>query len=225
MLLLPLINQLNMYKYILFIGLLALCSCAGTSLKKRISDPNFRYEFYTTEEKVSARPEREYFWFKGGLIHNSEYGAAGELLHTDYVKYYHSNQLAEAGKYKIGLKQGYWKTWFDTGVLQSKTYWSKGQKDGSYYGYDQTGHLIEAGRYKNNKKHGRWINHVSKDTIKYRRGEVVIKKLKEKTPKKEKRQKEKKNKKQNTEVGKKKTLLGRIFSKIGGWFKKKNPGK
>ncbi|MNK23703.1 hypothetical protein D3C87_420010 [compost metagenome] len=167
-----------MRKYFLLIGVFALFSFAGISLKKRISDERFRYEFYTTDASVFPEPEREYFWFKGGAIHNTEFGIGGEVLHKEYLKFYHSNQLAEAGKYNKGLKTGLWKTWFPNGGMHSKAYWSDGQKDGSFFSYDETGFLVEQGKYKNNKKHGRWINFISKDTLKYKDGKVVIKKIK-----------------------------------------------
>lgn len=171
-----------MRKFFLLISVFAFFSFTATSLKKRISDRNFRYEFYTTDKSVNLKQDREYYWFKGGLIHNSEYGMAGELLHDEYLKLYHSNQLAEAGTYKYGLKEGYWKTWYETGALQSKTYWDEGQKDGSYYSYDPTGFLTEEGHYKNNRKHGRWINYISTDTMQYRKGQLVHKKVKDTTP-------------------------------------------
>ncbi|MCO6147924.1 toxin-antitoxin system YwqK family antitoxin [Flavobacterium sp. NRK1] len=166
------------FKICLLLSVFFLFSFSETSLKKRISDADFRYEFYTTDKTLSPKPERQYYWFKGGAIHNSEYGLAGELLHKDFFKFYHSNQLAETGKYNNGLKEGYWKTWFKNGVLQSNTYWDSGQKDGRYYAYDETGFLIEQGKYKNNKKHGRWVNYISKDTLKYRDGKIVVKKIK-----------------------------------------------
>jgi len=169
-----------MHKCLLFFSVFFLFSFSETSLKKRISDADFRYEFYTTNKAINPERDRQYFWFKGGAIHNSEYGMAGELLHSQFQKFYHSNQLAEAGKYNNGLKEGNWKSWFKNGVLQSNVYWSEGQKDGSYYAYDETGFLIEFGKFKNNKKHGRWINYISKDTLKYREGKVVLKKIKEK---------------------------------------------
>lgn len=242
-----------MRKYFLLIVLFMLFGFGGTSLKKRISDANWRYEFYTTDKVVTPKSEREYYWFKGGLIHKSEYGTGGELLHKDFYKYYHSNQLAETGQYKCGLKEGYWKTWFENGALQSEVYWSSGQRDGSYYMYDQTGFLVEKGRFKNNKKHGRWINYISKDTLKYRRGELVIKKVKVKDTLSDKpgffkrlfgSKKEKQGKENQPEVKKskpadrndnntqaagegqpKKTFFGRLFSKIGGWFSDKNKQK
>ena len=168
-----------MRKFFLFFSVLLFFSFTGTSLKKRISDKLYRYEFFTTDATVIAKSAREYFWFKGGVIHNSEYGTAGELLHDNFVKFYHSNQLAEAGKFNRGLKTGYWKKWYEDGTLQSKVYWDEGQMDGSFYVYGLKGNLIEEGSFKNNKKHGRWINYVNKDTIRYKHGLQVIKKVKD----------------------------------------------
>ncbi|MEL1244925.1 hypothetical protein AAEO56_11675 [Flavobacterium sp. DGU11] len=167
-----------MRKFFLFFAVAILFSFSDTSLKKRISDQQFRYEFYTTDKEVFAEPDRYYFWFRGGAIHSSENGIGGELLHSDFLKFYLSNQLAESGKFKNGLKEGYWKTWFPNGVLHSKTYWSDGQMDGSYYGYDETGFMVEEGKFKNHRKHGRWINYISKDTLKYKDGKVVVPKVK-----------------------------------------------
>jgi len=137
-----------MRKFFLLLMVFTLFSFSDTSLKKRISDAQYRYEFYTTNKVVSAQQGRSYYWFKGGAIHNSEYGMAGELLHDSFLKFYHTNQLAEAGTYKNGLKEGYWKNWFDNGTLQSQTYWNKGQKDGKHMAYDKTGFLTEAGSIK-----------------------------------------------------------------------------
>jgi hypothetical protein len=192
MLFCPINYPTKMRRYFLLFSALIFLSFADVSPKKRISDEHYRYEFYTTNKVISPDEGREYFWFKGGLIHNSEYGVGGELLHNDFFKYYHSNQLAEAGKFKKGLKEGYWKTWFENGTLQSKVYWDNGQKDGTYYGYDQTGFLTETGKYKNNLKEGRWINYISKDTLKYRDGKVVVKKEKVKKTKDTLQQKENK---------------------------------
>lgn len=171
-----------MRKFTLLIAVLLLCSFSDTSLKKRISDIEFRYEFYTTTKNVNPKKGRDYYWFKGGTIHSSEYGSAGELLHDDFKKYYHSNQLAENGKFDDGLKDGTWKNWYENGTLKSETYWNNGFKDGDYYLYDPAGVIVEKGSYRNNLKNGRWINYITKDTLKYHNGSVVL--LKEKKSKK-----------------------------------------
>ena len=125
-----------MRRLLWLVAVLFLCSFSDTSLIKRISDAQFRYEFYTTTKKVSPKSGRSYHWFKGGTIHNSEYGTAGELLTDNFSKFYHSNQLAESGTFKNGLKVGLWKTWHENGTLHTEAEWSGGTKDGSFAQYD-----------------------------------------------------------------------------------------
>jgi hypothetical protein len=63
--------------------------------KKKITDVNFRYEFYTTQKDATPKQGIIYSWFKGGAIHTTENGASGELLHSSFEKFYLDNQLAE----------------------------------------------------------------------------------------------------------------------------------
>lgn len=147
-------------------------------LVKRTSDNNFRYEFYTTDKKVTARKNKTYFWFKGGAVHYAESGIGGLLLDGKFTKMFHSNQLAEQGYFENGLKKGTWKTWYSNGTIETTQYWSGGLRVGSYYRYSQAGEVLEAGNYRNNKRHGKWIDHVKKDTVEFRRGNVFVKKQK-----------------------------------------------
>lgn len=140
---------------------------------KRISDLNFRYEFYTTEKKVNPKENKTYYWFKGGLIHNSQAGIAGDLLDDTFVKMYHSNQLAEKGKFKKGLKTGIWKSWHPNGRIQTTQHWRNGMKIGLFYHYDENGTIAEKGYYRRDKKQGNWIDYVKKDTLTYRNGALV----------------------------------------------------
>ena len=177
---------------------------------KRVSDKDYRYEFYTTLKSGSVKNTKEYYWFKGGLIHSSQGGVAGQLLHDDFKKFYHSNQLAEQGKLKKGLKVGLWKTWFQNGTLETTQEFSNGFLSGNFQKFDVNGNLIEKGKFKKGKKHGKWINYISKDTIQFKRGEIFVPKpkltkeekilakeakLKEKEALKLKKQKEKELKK------------------------------
>jgi hypothetical protein len=145
---------------------------------KRVSDANYRYEFYTTSKTVKPRDNRVYYWFKGGLIHNTQSGMVGELLNDTFVKMYHSNQLAEQGVFKNGLKIGLWKTWHPNGALETTQKWSNGLQTGKFYLYDENKLLIEKGDFRKGKKHGVWINYLIKDTIIYKAGAVFIKKVK-----------------------------------------------
>lgn len=142
---------------------------------KRISDANFRYEFYVTEKIVTPQKKRMYYWFKGGLIHNSESGIAGSLLDGQFIKLYHSNQLAEQGLFYNGLKTGLWKTWYSNGILETTQYWRNGRRKGAFFHYDNTGQLLEKGRYSADQKQGKWIDYTIKDTITYKNGLVYTK--------------------------------------------------
>lgn len=181
---------------------------------KRISDANFRYEFYTTEKKIKTNSNKIYYWFKGGLIHNSQSGMTGELLQDKFVKMYHSNQLAEQGTFQKGLKIGLWKTWFTNGNLQTTQKWRNGVQYGKFFRYDESGFVIENGNFKNGKKHGTWIDYIKKDTVTYKKGAVFIKKVKiskvEETVKKEKSKKTEINPDKKSKIS---LFFNRLFTK------------
>lgn len=145
---------------------------------KRISDANFRYEFYTTDKKIKVKEHKVYYWFKGGAIHSAESGIAGTLLDDKFIKMYHSNQLAEQGQFKEGLKIGLWKTWHPNGTIESTQNWKNGLKYGDYNRYNQNGTLVETGKYHKDLKTGKWMNSEKKDTLVYKKGMPVIKKQK-----------------------------------------------
>lgn len=159
---------------------------------KRISDLNFRYEFYTTDKKIKPKDNKIYYWFKGGIIHNAQGGTAGALLNDIFVKMYHSNQLAEKGQFKDGLKDGLWKTWHPNGMVETTQYWSNGLKSGLYSRYDTNGIALEKGKYKEDIKHGQWIDCTKKDTLVYKKGIVYIEKPKLSKAEKEKLKADKK---------------------------------
>lgn len=156
---------------------------------KRITDAAFKYEFYTTQESINPKEGKTYYWFKGGAIHNSQSGMAGELLHGKYTKMYLSNQLAEQGEFTNGLKSGVWKTWYTNGIMESRQYWNNGFRMDTYLHYDMNGALLEKGNFRRDKKHGKWIDYTGKDTVTYKNGEIFVKKPKltkaEKAAKKE----------------------------------------
>lgn len=164
-----------MKRILLFLCALILCSFGGP-LKKIITDTSYRYEFYTTQEKPKPLGNRMYFWFKGGAIHSSESGIAGELLDGAFVKYYLDNQLAETGRFYRGLRIGTWKSWHPNGKLSTEQSWSNGRMNGKFYSYSSSGTLMEKGSYSAGKKDGVWINGLSKDTVEYKKGEVFKRK-------------------------------------------------
>lgn len=147
-------------------------------LAKRISDADFRYEFYTTDKKINPKKDKTYYWFKGGSVHSAQAGIAGILLHGKYTKTFHSNQLAEQGEFENGLKKGTWKSWYPNGTVETTQYWQDGSRGGSFYHYSIAGEVLESGNFKKDKKHGKWIDFVKKDTAVYKKGVIFVKKPK-----------------------------------------------
>lgn len=158
--------------FIIFIAFI-LVSFSDPYMIKRISDKNFRYEFYTTDKKIDPKTTKTYSWFKGGLIHEAQGGIGGDLLHDKFTKMYLNNQLAEQGEFKNGLRVGLWKTWHQNGVLATTQIWSGGLRCGKYFRYDENGNLVENGKFSSNLKTGKWTNTESKEIITYRKGEIV----------------------------------------------------
>lgn|GEM_PF-1005594 len=169
-------KTLTIPRYILLIFSFALVSFGDPYTIKRISDKNFRYEFYTTDKKINPKTSKTYFWFKGGLIHEAQGGVAGELLNDKFVKMYHSNQLAEQGQFKNGLRVGEWKTWHQNGVLATTLHYSNGLRSGKYFRYDESGKLVESGKFSSNLKNGKWKDTESEEIITYKNGVIVKKK-------------------------------------------------
>ncbi|WP_157813379.1 toxin-antitoxin system YwqK family antitoxin [Flavobacterium sp. 5] len=163
-------------RFIMFFLAFILISFTDPYAIKRISDKDFRYEFYTTNKKINTKENKTYYWFKGGLIHSSQAGMTGELLHDKFTKMYHSNQLAEQGIFKNGLKVGIWKTWHPNGILSSKQIWKSGLRSGKYFRYDESGMLVENGKFSSDLKTGKWTNTETKEITTYRKGIIVKKK-------------------------------------------------
>lgn len=169
-----------LFFWLLFIFKMSLTFSQELHEKKRVSDKEYRYEFYVTKKIPGIKKNRTYYWFKGGAIHSSEAANAGELIHNVFEKFYLNNQLAEKGHFRKGLKIGLWKSWYLNGNLKAESYWSNGRRNGKYCLYNEKGDLIEKGIYKSDKKHGTWINYEKKDTVFFKKDEIVIKTISQK---------------------------------------------
>lgn len=170
---LPPLKTYKIPRYILILFAFILVSFSDPYMIKRISDKDFRYEFYTTAKKVNPKINKTYSWFKGGLIHEAQGGIGGDLLNDKFVKMYHSNQLAEQGQFKNGLRIGLWKTWYQNGVLATTQIWRKGERNGKFFRYSENGSILEYGKYSSNLKSGKWTNTESKEIITYKKGVIV----------------------------------------------------
>jgi hypothetical protein len=210
-----------LFRNIFIISALGLVSFQDPYSIKRISDKNFRYEFYTSSKRIDPSENKTYFWFKGGLIHETDYGVAGEVLNGNFKKYFHSNQLAEQGVFKKGLKVGLWKSWYENGKIETTQIWKSGQKNGNFFRYDSNGEILEKGNYKKNLKHGLWIDMIQKDSLTYKKGSIFLKKKKFSKEEKAKIKQEKNHKKEAVKKNKldsKKETKNNI--KKENWFSK-----
>jgi antitoxin component YwqK of YwqJK toxin-antitoxin module len=175
-----------------------------TPQKRIINHQNFDYEFYISQEKVkNPKPDRTYYWYRSGEIHQSVSAIGGDVLIDDYQKFYKTKQLAEKGSFKNGLKDGNWQNWLESGMLQKVENWKKGIRHGKFTQYNSKGEKVEEGKYQKGKKQGTWIDYSKKDTLNYSAGKIIPKKVKD-TVKREpflkrifKRKKKKSSKKEN----------------------------
>ncbi|WP_196896052.1 toxin-antitoxin system YwqK family antitoxin [Aureivirga marina] len=175
-----------MNKYLFAILSITLFSAFYTisDIQKRITkDDHFVYEFHIDTEKSPSKinSDIEYYWYHKGKLHSSIGDIGGAILAGDYIKYFkETHQLAEKGFFYKGVKHKSWKTWYENGQLASEIEWSKGVKHGFFKLYDKTGEEIEKGYYKHGLKHGKWINTYKKDTLNFKKGNLihVIKKKK-----------------------------------------------
>lgn len=191
-------------------------------LPKRIYDKEFKHEFFVIVKKINPSKNKKYYWFKGGKIHNSEFGATNELLNGKYIKFYLTNQLAEQGFFKNGLKKGIWKVWYENGTLSKIENYKNGYLNGKYEEFDNNGRLIFSGNYRNNKKHGYFINHQKKDTVRFKNDSVFVKEIKEKKKKsKDINPKEGKSKEVKSQKQPKENKQNVKAKKSWGIFKKK----
>lgn len=162
-----------------FLILLAFFSFFEPSPKRQIIAEDYNYDFYILLDKdVNISRKKVYTWYKNGAIHTSKGGVAGYLLNGEFTKSYVSGAIAEQGYYNEGLKEGKWVTWYVNGIVKTTTYWKKGVLSGKVKEYSDTGKLTLQGKYSNGIKKGTWINFISKDTLKFKGGELISKKKK-----------------------------------------------
>lgn len=200
-----------------FVIFLGLGSVVIKDTERRIiSDDAYNYTFFiSNKKKISTADHKEYHWYKTGAIHNSRGAVHGKVLHGEFRKTYRSNGLAEQGEFSYGLKIKSWKNWYQNGEIKKIEQWQDGVLTGAYKEFDEQGNLFWTGRYRNNKKQGRWINHITKDTLYYKKGEKV--------DKKQQKEDTSKTKKSEKKAGKSfKVKTQEFFKKL---FEKKSPAE
>lgn len=148
-------------------------------------------------KQMDANENYVYHWYASNKIMTTKGGFDGKLLHGYYHCFYLNNNLKESGQFKYGIKNGEWRYWFEDGKLKEIVNWKKGKKNGKYKLYNQVGDLVAESNFKDDRMNGKFKSYSSGrliETLKYKDGELVIKKTKVKTEKQPKEPKVKKTK-------------------------------
>ncbi|MBP2832836.1 hypothetical protein J8281_11625 [Aquimarina sp. U1-2] len=149
--------------------------------KKNVSDQEYKEKFQITDKKPKPNSKIKYYWYKSRKVHSSQGDFAGELLDGLYTKHFYTNALAEKGNFNAGKKVGTWKTWYKNGELATVSHYKSGQLSGRNIFFDSLGHILAIGKYARGKRTGKWVFPQINDTIRYRKGEVVVVKAKDTT--------------------------------------------
>lgn len=196
------------YKYFVSLGLLLL---SGVLAAQKYTEPDklkqfnitVNYEEYTVKTQMLSHEEQRkvdndlfYLWYASQKIMETKGGYEGKLIHGYYTSFYLNNQLRERGTVRYGLKHKEWKAWYPDGKLREVITWRNGRKDGAYALYNDLGQLMAKSHFRNDKLHGKFYTYSGNGTVaevrRYRKGEEVIRKPKEKKVKENKtEQKEK----------------------------------
>ncbi len=144
-----------------------------------ISDNEFKYSFGVSQSKLKRHDLRKrYYWYKSQKLHSTIGSSNGKLLEGDFIRSYRSDEIAERGSFKNGLKNGKWVKWFENGTVKSISFWYNGVQVKKYVEFTDQGVLKTQGKYSNGRKHGKWIDYAKGDTLEYRKGEIKLPKEK-----------------------------------------------
>lgn len=126
-------------------------------------------------KSMTILADRDYYWFSGKQINNTQGGYGGKLLNGEFKEYDISKGLKVSGAFLRGLKSGVWKSWRENGKLLDDYSWNFGQKDGPYHKYDTLGKVSEFGAYKNDLLQGYKTTMVGDSAVKerYKQGKIV----------------------------------------------------
>ena len=141
------------------------CAWAQRSTPFSLGTPEGYVEGASTPKQVKhVYPEREYHWLRGGGLHTTQGGRAGKLLHGRYSACDEKGQLRESGVYKLGLKDGEWRTWNADGRLQLLQRWKAGRREGRSLVFDKAGQPMRMERYRHDVLTK--VKMLNKDTLK-----------------------------------------------------------
>ncbi|MEO9531932.1 MAG: hypothetical protein ABJG68_15730 [Crocinitomicaceae bacterium] len=176
---------------------------------------DYKCDFYISfdEKGIRYHDTLHYYWFKAQAIHVTQGNSDGNILDGKFSKFYYSGQLAEQGEFKKGLKDGLWKTWYESGNLKTIYNYSNGMLSGEYVLYNEDGDIREKGKIKKGEKdiETEKVKKPKKDKTGFHWGEYKVDP--EKRKEKEKKREENRIKREQKKQEKGGSLLDRIFKK------------
>lgn len=139
-----------------------------------------KIRIFVSNPKVKIEENKFYAWYQKQIILHTQGAWSGKLLQGKYESFYPNHNLLEQGTYEKGWKVGIWKKWYADGTLKEQVIWKKGLRHGSFEIFDTNGQLMESGQYRNGQLHGFFstITNGKEHKVKYRKGELVVKKPK-----------------------------------------------
>ncbi len=150
------------------------CKSIETPMDRKVtSDKRYKEVLFVSDKIPNAKRHRKYYWYKSREVHYSQDNYGGELLDGEYIKYYYSNQLAERGGFKNGLKRGEWTKWHENGQVAQVSKWKNGRQTGKFVSRDSLGNIIAYGKYTKGRKTGNWVYPEKGETIYFIKGKEL----------------------------------------------------
>jgi hypothetical protein len=147
------------------------------------------YAFVVPEnDKRKTSDAYFYYWFASNDIKKTRGAYEGKLLHGFYTEFYLNKNLKEKGRMKYGLKKGRWTSWYPNGEYKEIVHYKKSKRLDHKTFYN-TGAIQSRGKYRKDKLHGIVRNYSPEgilEKIRYKNGNVVVRKKKLKEKKEEK---------------------------------------
>lgn len=101
-----------------FILLISSCNILLSQTKITLQHKEYNEEFFISEKnKVDAKIDIAYHWFKAKEIHISYGACEGKPLDGEYKSFYKTNQIRSKGQYEKGVKVGKWTYWDISGNI------------------------------------------------------------------------------------------------------------
>ena len=144
------------------------------------SSLNFTISRKIQKKQPKLDMSKRYYWYKSGVLSNNKGSYFGFLLHGKYREFDNMKRLREEGEFNYGLKVGIWKTWYESGEVESLVKWKKGLKQGKSYYYDYNGVLQKMIPYDDDVIDGNVIVYIGthQEKIKYKDGVMIRPKVK-----------------------------------------------